>query len=86
MKENKNSCFCCNNITCEWTPGYRMLNIIRECKDLESWFRDVRSAYFGSQVLKQKKKLYKESIPHICSYIYNDTPPFFNANYMEFNY
>lgn len=74
IKTHGSYCICCNNIVCDWSPGYRLIHLIREFKDMENWFHDLRSAYFGMESLKQNKILLKDVITYIGSYIYIDAP------------
>jgi hypothetical protein len=69
-------CICCNNLTCNWSPGCRMADILYEQRNFESWFKDLRSGYFGIRALEQKKNLYKDVIVHISQYIYSDDPAY----------
>lgn len=73
INHNPSFCLCCHTLCNDWTPSRRMLHMIRECEAMESWFRDLRSAYYGKKTLSIKK-VYKYNILHICSYIYDDVP------------
>lgn len=73
IEQTPRLCLCCHTLCNNWTPSMRMLHMIRECEAMESWFRDLRSAYYGKKVLSYKK-VYKYNILHICSYIYDDVP------------
>ena len=74
IKTHGSYCICCDNIVCDWSPGYHLIHLIREFKDMEKWFHDLRSGYFGMESLKQKKILFKDVITYIGSYIYRDAP------------
>lgn len=82
IKPHGTYCLCCDNLICDWSPGCHMIHLIREFKSMESWFRDLRSAYFGMKSLKEQGSLFKDLRIHIGSYIYCDDPRI-KTNYQQ---
>ena len=60
----------CFNMIKNWSPIRRLIHVVNECRQIEDWFYDLRSAYYGMKVLNKKENLYKDIITMICSYIY----------------
>jgi hypothetical protein len=69
-KKDDYFCICCNNMIKNWSPIRRLIHVVNECRQIEDWFYDLRSAYYGMKVLNKKENLYKDIITMICSYIY----------------
>lgn len=72
LKEMKSYCFCCCNISNFWNPGNRILDVVKECKNIEYWFQCVRSGYFGEKILS--KILIKDIACNISTFIYAKHP------------
>ena len=73
LKELKSCCFCSHNLLSGWSPGNRILDLITECKLIESWFQSVRSGYFGEKSLI-KILLIKDIVDYISTFIYATYP------------
>ena len=69
---NNKCCFCCNNLSKHWSPSNRIISMIKECKQIENWFEDIRSGYYGKKILQ--KKLIKDLVLYIGTYIYETSP------------
>jgi hypothetical protein len=66
------NCHCCKkNIISQWSPGYRMFDLLQERERMENSFKEVRSGYYAIKVLTKIPYVCEYIIEYICSYIYS---------------